>query len=45
MDDWNLQRAGRRLRVIRSAAGVLPLITDYWSLITDHETLVSLPAQ
>jgi hypothetical protein len=45
MADWNFQRTGRHLHEICNAAGLGRLITDYCSLITDHETLVSLPVQ
>ena len=46
MIDWSIQCAGRRPRVIRRAALLLPQITDrrprntdHWPLITDHRPL------
>src|ERR1039457_1310586 len=45
MDDWILQHAGPRPRVIHRAAGLLRWITDYWSLTTDHQPLVGIPAE
>ena len=53
MTDWNLQRAGQRLRWIRDGAGQLLagfrshaprprlLITGYRSLVTDHSPLAT----
>ena len=43
MAEWNLQRTGQRLRGIRSAAPLLPRITDDGSLITDRYPLAPRP--
>lgn len=43
MTNWNLQRAGQRLRGTRRPARLLPPSTAFWSLITDNWSLITGP--